>query len=233
MQKAWESWIQALYEDFQKCGLQMPQKSFKLKCDGFLAKAEPLINNKKLTVYQKRIYSLGVELNMQLEIENIREMVSNTINAWQKYVPLDPDTIPILKVLKKNKSLALITNFDHPPYVYSLLSKLGLTNFFNSITISSEVGVKKPDPRIFSFALADTKLKSNEVCYIGDSDEDIKAARNAKIYPILIQRKINARYETVNDYNVEKPSVNRYRSDVVDKNVKKIDSLKDIIKLVH
>ncbi|MCK4286055.1 MAG: hypothetical protein KAX18_07620 [Candidatus Lokiarchaeota archaeon] len=116
MQKAWERWLQALYEDFEECGLEMPQKSFALKCDGFLAKPEPTIKNDKLTVYEKRIYSLGLELNLQLEIDDIREIVNNTINAWQKYVPLDPDTIPVLETLKKSKILALITNFDHPPY---------------------------------------------------------------------------------------------------------------------
>jgi len=38
MEKAWEKWLHALYEDFKVCGLDMPQKSFASKCDGFLAK---------------------------------------------------------------------------------------------------------------------------------------------------------------------------------------------------
>ncbi|MHA1985202.1 MAG: HAD family hydrolase [Promethearchaeota archaeon] len=232
MQKAWEKWLQALYEDFKECGLDMTQESFASKCDGFMAKKEPAIKNFKLTIYEKRIYSLGLEVNLQLEIASIRKIVNNTINAWIKYVPLDPDAIPILEELKKNKCLALITNFDHPPYVYSLLSDMKLRNYFETIIISSEVGVKKPDPSIFSFALKGTNLKKNEVCYIGDSKEDLEGARNAKIYPILIQRKINTGHIIVDDYNVKDPTENRYKSDVIDENVKKIRSLNELLELV-
>ncbi|MHA2038590.1 MAG: HAD family hydrolase [Promethearchaeota archaeon] len=233
MQEAWEKWLQTLYDYFKDCGLKISQKLFASKCDGFLAKEEPEFKKLNLTIYEKRLYSLGIDLKLHLEIEDINEIANKTINAWQKFVPLDPDAISVLKVLEKNNILALITNFDHPPYVYSLLSELKLSKFFNSITISSEVGVKKPDPTIFSFALTETKLKINEVCYIGDSNEDIEAARSAKIYPILIQRKINTKNEIVDDYNAKEPSLNRYRSDVVDKNVKKIKSLKELINIVN
>ncbi len=233
MQEAWENWLQTLYDCFEDCGLKMSQKSFASKCNGFLAKEEPEFKKFNLTIYEKRLYSLGLDLKLQLEIEDIREMANKTIKAWQKFVPLDPDAISILEVLEKNKIIALITNFDHPPYVYSLLSELKLTKFFNSITISSEVGVKKPDPTIFSFALKEAKLKVNEVCYIGDSNEDIEAARSAKIYPILIQRKINTRNEIVDDYNVEEPPLNPDRSVVIDKNVKKIKNLKELINIVN
>ena len=95
MQTAWEKWLQALYEDFKDCGLDMPQKSFASKCDGFLARKDPVIKNHKLTIYEKRIYSLGLELNLQLEIEIIRKIVNNTINAWIKYVPLNPQIIEL------------------------------------------------------------------------------------------------------------------------------------------
>ena len=232
MQKAWEKWIQTLYEDFKDCGLDMPQKSFASKCDGFLAKVEPVIKNHKLTIYEKRIYSLGLELNLQLEIEDLREMVNNTINAWQKYVPLDPDTIPVLETLKKSKILALITNFDHPPYVYSLLSDMKLTKFFGSIIISSEVGVKKPDPTIFSFVLKEINLKTNEICYVGDTREDMEAAIRANLYPIFIQRKSPSEFESINDFNIEN-SPNIQRGVELDFNsVKNITNLKELIKIV-
>ncbi len=232
MQKAWERWLKALYENFKECGLKMPLKSFALKCDGFLAKTEPVIKNHKLTLYEKRIYSLGLELNLQLEIQGIREIVNKTIKSWQKYVPLDPDTIPVLEVLKKSKILALVTNFDHPPYVHSLLSELKLTNFFDSIIISSEVGFKKPNPMIFSFALKQTNLQPNEVCYIGDAKEDMEAAYSAKIYPILIKRKAHLAAELIEDYNLRHFSLNQNKLEEDIKCAKKIESLKELVELV-
>lgn len=233
MQKAWERWLQALHEDFQEFGLNMPEDSFALRCDGFLAKAEPAIKNHSLTVYEKRIYSLGLELGLQLEIEDLRKIVNDTINAWQKYVPLDPDTIPVLEALKKIKTLALITNFDHPPYVYSLLSDMKLTNFFESVIISSEVGVKKPDPTIFSFVLKETNLKADEVCYVGDAREDMEAAIKANIYPILIQRNTSSENKALDDYYVKKSPNLQNGAEIDFKSVKKIMSLKELINLVN
>ena len=194
---------------------------------------EPVNKNRKLTVYEKRIYSLGLELNVQLKIEDIRKMVNNTIDAWQKYVPLDPDTIPVLEALKKNKILALITNFDHPPYVYSLLSAMKLKNFFNSIIISSEVGVKKPDPSIFSFVLKEINLKINEICYVGDTKEDMEAAIKANLYPILIQRKSPSEFESIDDFYTENSPNNQSGIELDFTSVKKITSLKELIKIVN
>jgi putative hydrolase of the HAD superfamily len=233
MEKAWERWLKALYEGFVKSGLKMAQNSFSSKCDGFLAKEEPEIKNQELSLYEKRIYSLALDLNLKIEIEDVREMVYSTINAWQKYVPLDPNTIPVLTELKKSKNLALITNFDHPPYIYSLLSDMKLIHFFESIIISSEVGIKKPDPAIFSHVLNNIQLKTNEICYVGDTYEDMEAAIKADIYPVLIQRNANSDNEFPDDYYVTKPQnlLNDGRVDL--SSVKKIESLRELIKLFN
>ncbi|MFW9822367.1 MAG: HAD family hydrolase [Candidatus Thorarchaeota archaeon] len=233
MQRAWDKWIQALYKGFKDSGLTLPQNLFALKCDGFLAKGEPVINNKNFTIYEKRIYSLGIELNLQLEINTIRSIVNNTINAWQKYVPLDPDAISILGELREDKILALITNFDHPPYVYSLLQKYNLSNFFSSIIISGEVGVKKPDPSIFISVLKDTNLKPNEVCYVGDTIEDMEAALGADIYPILIQRNPDTDKVLPSDYYIYKSQNLQNDRRVNFDSVKIIKSLKELINIIN
>ena len=64
------------------------------------------------------------------------------------------------------------------------------------------MGVKKPDPRIFDSALDRTGMKPKEVIYVGDTEDDTKAAHAAGIVPILIQRK--------NEGNVFDFSVNKH-----------------------
>lgn len=230
--KAWEDWLLVLYKNFKKFGLNEPKKSFATKCNGIMNKLEPSYNTQNLTIFEQRIYALTIELNLELTHKEIRRISSDAVNAWQKYVPLDPDAIPVLNTLKKSKTLALISNFDHPPHIYSTLSTLKLKHFFDAITISSEVGVKKPDPSIFSFALEQTNLKPNEVCYVGDTKDDITAAIEANILPILIQRKMNTEDELLYDYNSEKSFLNRKILDKDTKNVKVIESLKDLIGIV-
>jgi FMN phosphatase YigB (HAD superfamily) len=48
--------------------------------------------------------------------------------------------------------------------------------FFTAIVISGEVGIRKPDPRIFHLALQRTGLQPEEVVYVGDTEEDIAGA---------------------------------------------------------
>jgi putative hydrolase of the HAD superfamily len=60
---------------------------------------------------------------------------------------------------------------------------------FAAIVISSEVGLAKPDPRIFALALQRLGLESDEVLMVGDSPEhDIAGARAAGIASCWIGR---------------------------------------------
>ena len=133
-------------------------------------------------------------------------MIANKVaNAWQAHISLDPETHHVLHTLHHSKKLALVSNFDHPPHVHSVLNTLGLTPHFDSVVISAEVGIKKPDPRIFDSALEQTRMKPEEVIYVGDTEDDIIAARAAGLVPILIQRKNegNAFDFSVNTHNLE------------------------------
>ena len=55
-----------------------------------------------------------------------------------------------------------------------------ITPYFRSIVISEEVGIAKPDPRIFQPALEKLGVEAADVLYVGDSvTSDMAAARNA------------------------------------------------------
>lgn len=74
-------------------------------------------------------------------------------------------------------SLCLVSNWDRRAPL--LLRNLQLANFFDFRFISSEVGLHKPDPRIFEQALAQTGLSAGEVLVLGNEVEvDLKPAKN-------------------------------------------------------
>ena len=88
---------------------------------------------------------------------------------------VDAEAAMVLGTLRKNKSLALVSNFDHPRHVKKVISNHQLTGFFESIVISGDVGVSKPNPRIFDGALDQTGLSPSEVVYVGDTDSGVAA----------------------------------------------------------
>jgi len=71
--------------------------------------------------------------------------------------------------------------------VRDLLERAGVAALLECILDSAEVGVEKPDPRIFEAAASRLGLPASECAYIGDIYEiDILGARGAGLYPILI-----------------------------------------------
>jgi FMN phosphatase YigB (HAD superfamily) len=60
--------------------------------------------------------------------------------------------------------------------------------WFDPVVVSAEVGLCKPDPRIFRLALSARGLDPAEVVYVGDSDEDVVGARAAGMTPVRLCR---------------------------------------------
>jgi putative hydrolase of the HAD superfamily len=230
MVRAWEDWFSAIHRCLVKYGYDNSKDFLSHKLNGFFEKASPEGDN-ELTIYERMMQNLTIHIGLNLNKEAIKETCLSGLYAWHIYVSLDPDAIPVLKKLKKSKKLALISNFDHPPHVNSLLANLGISQYFESIVISGEVGIKKPNPKIFSYALKDTGLNPEEVLYVGDSQEDVQGARTANICPILIQRSKQDQ-KVISDYYNESLYGEENTENELFRDVKKISNLTELIELV-
>ena len=98
-----------------------------------------------------------------------------------RIVRLVPGTMELLDYLKSKYHLHLITN-GFQEVQYTKLSGSGLEPYFETLTVSEEVGVKKPNPEIFHFALRKAHAMADESLMIGDEMAvDIDGARAAGI----------------------------------------------------
>jgi putative hydrolase of the HAD superfamily len=65
----------------------------------------------------------------------------------------------------------------------------GLLDFFPTRIYSSDVSYRKPDRRIFQFALNELGIRAPEAIYVGDSTKtDVAGARQAGMASVLLQR---------------------------------------------
>ena len=88
---------------------------------------------------------------------------------------------------QQNIQLGIISNFDSR--LYAVLSALNLSEFFSSITISTEVGAAKPDVKMFAAALAKHDCSPDAAWHIGDSRrEDYEGAKAAGLRSIWLKR---------------------------------------------
>lgn len=82
--------------------------------------------------------------------------------------------VTVLKRLKGRYVLGIISNGNTP------LEWVGIEDCFDHKIFSEEVGVAKPDPRIFEMAVERVPCRPAEFVYVGDSIEfDVMGAMNA------------------------------------------------------
>ena len=97
-------------------------------------------------------------------------------DSWEVY----PDVRGTLDVLRgQGIRLAVVSNWDHR--LPELLDRLALSPFFDALVYSSDVGVEKPDPRIFESALRrlDVSIEgAGAALHVGDGRlEDVEGAQ--------------------------------------------------------
>ena len=106
-----------------------------------------------------------------------------------RIVRLVPGTMELLDYLKPKYHLHLITNgFQEVQDTKLTLS--GMKPYFETLTVSEEVGVKKPNPEIFHYALRKANARAEESLMIGDEMAvDIDGARLVGIDQLFFNRK--------------------------------------------
>ncbi|AFZ57492.1 HAD family hydrolase [Anabaena cylindrica FACHB-243] len=107
-----------------------------------------------------------------------------TAEPWFVY----PDVpLALVNWRRLGVELGVLSNFDSR--LYSVLQSLGLKDYFQSITISTQVRTAKPDPQIFDIALQNHDCSPEEAWHIGDSIiDDYHGARSAGMRGIWINR---------------------------------------------
>jgi len=94
------------------------------------------------------------------------------------YLPVN-GAIPLVKELSMRLPVALITN-GFPDVQYTKLETIGLKVVFTHIVLSEEIGIRKPDPRIFHHTANLLQIQPFECLYVGDSyRNDVVGAKSA------------------------------------------------------
>lgn len=114
--------------------------------------------------------------------------INKMADDYLAYLPnsnyLIDGTIELLDYLTPKYELHIITN-GFKEVQNKKIKESNIAKYFNVIVTSESVGVKKPNPKVFEFALEKAKAKPEESIMIGDSFEaDIMGAFNVGLLPI-------------------------------------------------
>lgn len=93
---------------------------------------------------------------------------------WNENFPtcfsIDQNTIHFLNHIKSHFKIGIITNGSTHRQKAKIINT-NLNNYFDTIIISEEVGLSKPDKRIFELALNKLNMQPEDVLFIGDDLE--------------------------------------------------------------
>jgi HAD superfamily hydrolase (TIGR01549 family) len=100
---------------------------------------------------------------------------------------LYPDVKPALEQLSKHYRLGVLAN--QPSSVRSALERDGIARFFEMWGVSEDVGLSKPDPRLFEHALSAAGSEPGRTAMVGDRlDYDMVPAGEAGMRTVWLLR---------------------------------------------
>jgi len=108
-----------------------------------------------------------------------------------------PDAINALERFSQNYSLGLLTN-GVPDLQRRKMEGAGVTGYFDQILISGDVGIGKPDGRLFEMILIRLKASAKTSLMIGNSlTSDVQGAQSIGMQTVWINRSGKSRDDSI------------------------------------
>lgn len=144
----------------------------------------------KITFIQQRLLRvkavlshLGVGASDETAMRIFRMYLAEYEASWKLY----DDALPCLDSLSAYR-LAVISNGDSGQQRRKL-ERLGIASRFDSVVISGDLGVSKPDPGIFEQSLRELGVPAEETLYVGDDlESDALGAQGVGMHAIWLAR---------------------------------------------
>ena len=130
-------------------------------------------------------------LNKSMKVFDIdAKMKDELLNLYKVLSPFQevPETLKLLK--KKNFKLAILSN-GTPSLLNELVKKNNLENLFDDIFSIEQVGIYKPDSKVYNLPIKKYKIEKNEVAFLSANTWDVSGAGNYGYQSIWVNRNNN------------------------------------------
>lgn len=130
--------------------------------------------------FQRTFEELGIKnISSKQVLQEYRQVLMNRTKP-------DNDVIGAFKFLRgKGVKVALLTN-EIVDRIEAFIRKTGLVNLLNSVVISEQVGMEKPNPAIFAEVSKRLEVKCEEIIMFGDNEIADEGARRLGMKFVLV-----------------------------------------------
>lgn len=169
-----------------------PSQLYELYKEGYkINEAFRTMNHVEIPIQAWMTQLLRKGIGREPEDEVVQEAIRLVVAARAENSRIFPDSKSILEKLSRRRiKLGIISNVSSHDTAVEILRKVGLLDYFDKIVTSALVGIRKPDPGIFLFALMQYDLKPHEAVIVGDSERhDVWGGSLTGMKTVLVSRK--------------------------------------------
>jgi len=161
-----------------------------------LTKGEDVMQEDRTVWFRKLLEEKGKDPEKAVEMNQIYwQTLVQGIELYRDFKQIEPE-------LRKKYKLGVITD-GIKKYQLDRFNALGITDFDFFIT-SEEVGMEKPNIRIFQKAIEIARCDPEEAMMVGDNPiRDIKGAKKAGLKTVRLRRGYYSQMKSNADYEIE------------------------------
>jgi 2-haloacid dehalogenase len=117
-------------------------------------------------------------------------MKSELLNLYKILSPYSEVNEVLKKLKEKNYKLAILSN-GTPALLNELVKSNNLDNLFDNIFSIEEVGIYKPDSKVYDMPIKKYQIKTNEVAFLSSNTWDVSGGGNYGYNAIWVNRNNN------------------------------------------
>ena len=127
-------------------------------------------------------------LDKSMKVFNIDNSMRNELLDLYKILSPYPEVPEVLKSLKEKKYKLSILSNGTPSLLNELVKSNNLENLFDDIFSIEEVGIYKPDSKVYDLPIKKYKIKNNEVAFLSANTWDVSGGGNYGFNSIWVNR---------------------------------------------
>jgi glucose-1-phosphatase len=119
---------------------------------------------------------------------NVSLSDDDLIAGWNDvYLGVSPGILPMLSIASQRFPLYAFTNSNPTHQNEWSVRFVNELSIFDKIFVSSELGLRKPDPDAFSEVASQTGFRASEFLFFDDTPENVEGAQTAGMHAVLVQ----------------------------------------------
>lgn len=162
--------------------------------------------------YRQRLEDVFTNLRLDDPVGLSHGAWRNYLMKWPEQTEYFPGVPEMLRVLKGDYKLGIITNYMDGPTCREVFRKLGYNEIFDSLVVSEELGYVKPAQLLFETALKETGSKPENSVMVGDTyAADVVGGNLAGMKTVLVDIYDN-QHENYHDATAVIRNINEFPS---------------------